>query len=968
MLLAALFAVATSDLRLELVRESLTGTHYRYRQYEGGLPTDDYVTTRAPLATGRSAGRTPTQGRLSIEGRAVQRRIVRESPFRPWAVDVDEATGAVIRRTPLFFNAKPARVFDPNPVVTLNAPELQDLNDQAGHIPAQAYRDVELPDTALHGPWVDLVDRQSPAIAPPEGALLFDRSADGFEDVSAYFHIDRNQQWVQSLGFRASRAIAAYAVPVDAHAAAGEDNSFFVPSGTQAGRGALFYGDGGTDDAEDADIVLHEYAHALMEWIAPGTFGGSFDSESRALSEGTADYWAFSAHLDARRASGRDPYCIADWDARCWLDASSERCAYPAGSDCLRRVDGTRTMADYQLGDSSGTPHLNGSIWSSALRELRDHLPREVMDTLVLESLFGVPPRPTFATMARRLIVTDHLLHQGAHVGLICTAMGKRGILAECEVPMLGELTHFQGGDHGTAIPDNDPNGITSAITIGDPRAIERLFVRVDIAHTVHGDLRIELIAPDGTVILLQSSSSSRTADIHVTYGLTAMPAESLEVLHGRSAAGVWTLRVADRAPLDRGTFLSWGLDIQFAGDVPQSTRPRGGRSQMIPVVAHLYGIDGLHSSDVRIASAGPAQNVTLIFTRSTKNGLTAFLATRVFVDEGQTLVLDDIVDRTFHTAGSGTLEVLGDVFVMSRMSLLGTNGSLGQDVPPVADTAARGASLIVAPFEEPGARYNLGVVETSGARGIVSVAGRELSIEPFSHVQIPVGAGLQVLRVIEGDAVIGGYLSQLRGGDAMFIPAQRPVAQTGVAPVITGQGSAPPEWRSDFWAAGEARFPLEVTITGAGTVMVETNLSFEDAIARFFHRTVTFGSMGVRTFGAVFVGTRIAHGETMQFVPFSQATGGIQTVLFVENGAESRTNLGIVSMEPVQAEITVYDASGTELERHSLATAGGFVQVPVANEVIGGRAVFRFTGPGAAYGSLIDRRSGDATFLRPLH
>src|SRR5204862_3934075 len=44
MLLSLAFAFAL-DRRLELVRESLTGTHCRYRQYVDGLPTDDYVTT-----------------------------------------------------------------------------------------------------------------------------------------------------------------------------------------------------------------------------------------------------------------------------------------------------------------------------------------------------------------------------------------------------------------------------------------------------------------------------------------------------------------------------------------------------------------------------------------------------------------------------------------------------------------------------------------------------------------------------------------------------------------------------------------------------------------------------------------------------------------------------------------------------------------------------------------------------------
>ena len=984
MLLATLLAVATSELRLELVRESLTGTHYRYRRYERGLPTDDYVTTRDRWRTGNPAcPSSPSQdwqdclssirreGLRISEGRLVDRRIVEESPLRPFAHDYDAATGRLLRRTPLFFNARPARVFDPNPVVTLNAPDLQDLGDSSAHIPPAAYREVQLPDSAVHGPWVDLVDRQRPFIAPPEGDLTFDRTADGFEDVNAYFHIHRNQEWVQSLGFRGTRAVAPYAVPVDAHAASGEDNSFFVPSSTDAGEGALFFGEGGTDDAEDADIVVHEYAHVLMEWIAPGTFGGGFSSEARALSEGTADYWAFSAHVDARRASGRDLYCIADWDARCWLDAASERCGYPAGSDCLRRVDSTRTMADYERSDLSGSEHRNGAIWSSALRELREQLPRAVMDSLVLESIFGAPPRPTFAVMAQRLLETDQLLYQGVHAGAICSAMATRGILSECGVRLRGELTHLQSRDRLLGIPDNSSTGVTSTLLVHDGRAIEKLHVRVDITHSARGDLRIELVAPDGTTVLLQPISSSRTPDIHTTYGLTATPAESLDVLRGRSAAGLWTLRVADLQPRDAGHLVSWGLDIQFAGDEPQSARPTGARSQMIPVVAHLYGQAGAYVSDVRIANVTARPVIaTLIFTPSTKNGLTGFLATRALVDTGQTLTLDDVVSRTFHTAGSGTLEVLGDVLVMSRTYLITPGGTYGQDVPAGLETTDRSSPpLLVAPFPEEGARYNLGLSETAGARGTVRVAGRDVVLEPYSHVQFPAGPELQEVRVVAGDARVVAYISQLRGSDAMFIPALRSRARLALAPAITGQSSDAPSWRSDLWLASSAPGTATVTLAGDGMRQVDVPFFGRDVLALLFHRTVTLAAMFVDVHAGTFPATRIVHGDTMQFVPFAPQTfEGAHDLLFIENDLEQyRTNIGAAVTSPNGAllEIAVFNAAGVEIEHHVLAAGPGLVQMPVRSRVAGGRAAVLFrTGAGYAYASLIDRRTEDATFV----
>lgn len=950
-----LFAAATV-FTLELARESLTGTHCRYREYVDGVPTDTYVS----LDCGNEvAALTPhAQPFRRIGNRIARRIVVEEQPLEPYALDIDIETNVVLRRTPLFFHSKTAKVFDPNPVATLNDTTLQDQNDSANAVPGAAYRDVDLPDEALHGPWATLVDKQPPEIAPPEGALVFNREESGFEDVNAYFHIDRTQRYVQSLGYTGARAIAPYAIEVDAHAASEADNSFFIPSSTEAGKGSLYFGEGGTDDAEDADLVVHEYTHALQEWIAPGTFGGSFASEARAMAEGMADYWAYSQHAEARAASGRDLFCFADWDARCWLDDASQRCAYSPGRDCLRRLDSTKTMADYDRTESSGIEHRNGEIWSSALREIRQAIGQHDADTIVLESMFGAPARPTFAVMARRMLEADRLLYQAAHAGAICSAMFSRAILTECDVTPRGELTVFQSHDYGLPIPENSPTGVTSTITIDDARLIEKLYVRVDVEHPAEGDLRIELTAPDGTVIVLHTLSSSRTPDVHVTYGLTAMPAESLDVLRGRSARGTWKLYVADRRPHDVGRLLSWALDIQFAGDEPQATRPRGIRSLVIPVVAHLYGRNGAWASDVRIANRTQTeQTATLIFTRSTENGLENFAAIRTELAVGQTIAFDDIVDRAFHTAGSGTLEVLGNVIATSRTHL----GALSEQVPPrLAPTARNAPPLLVAPFSA-FTRANLGLAETAGASGVVEIDGdRTIELKPFSHVQFEVTPELHEIRVIEGDARVVAYLSQV-DGEGMFIDAKTAVAHTWLAPVI----SAAP-WRSDLLLASREPARTSVVVVNAVGGFVMSPAYYEDVLASLFQRTVSVGTLFVDLPDGVFGATRIVHGDTTQFIPlldsFSEPE---QHLLFVENSDFYRTNIGIVSAAAAAAEVTIYDASGTAIETQTLSTTGGVAQMRVTPAVINGRAKVRFLqGSGRAYVSLIDNGSGDATFF----
>ncbi|HYI09504.1 MAG TPA: proprotein convertase P-domain-containing protein [Thermoanaerobaculia bacterium] len=976
MLLAILLSVAApSEYRLEVVRQSLTGTHCRYREYVSGIPTENYETRPCSEASDERGAMNDEQSRGAVHrssfiahrsqylwsgGRLLRREIAGAETLKPVAEDYDAATGELVRRIPLYYNAKPARVFDPSPVVTLNHPGLQDRNDSASAVPEAAYRDVELERTEdfgpLRGTHVTLVDRQLPDIEPPDaaGSLVFDREQDGFEDVNAYFHIDRNQQYLQSLGYRGERAVVAYSIETDTHAGAGFDNSFFQPSVFTIGTGTLFFGEGGTDDAEDADLLVHEYGHAILEWISPGTFSGTFSTESRALGEGFGDYWAFSAHRAQRVASGRDPYCFADWDARCWEDETSQQCGYPPGSDCLRRLDTTRTMADYERQEAAGTEHRNGTIWSSALREIHEQLGRETTDTIVIESLFGAPPNPTFAAMAQRLIETDRLLNNGTHAGTICSAMTARGILTGCDIAPRGETTLFQSNARGVAIPENS-EGITSAISVSDPRTIERLQVRVDIVHPARGDLRLELIAPDGTTVLLKQISLDRAADIHATYGLTSNPVASLDIFRGRSATGVWTLVVKDLQARDIGTLVSWGLVLQFAGDTPVTGRPRHARAQMVPVVTHVYGTGPrLYVSDVRIANVqATPETATLIFTRSGENGLTSFSTANVNVEPGQTVAFEDVVANTFHTAGSGTLEVLGDVVVMSRTYFTTAEGTLGQQVPPnLQTTSVTEATMIVDPFVAPDAvrddRINFGIAETAGGSGVVHLRSRgedrDIPIEPFSHVLLPIDAYPSAIDVVSGDARVAAYISQLDlvTKDPMFIPAQTrgtPAPRALIAPFINN-----PSWQSAVWYSDTSALIEHISFATGG-----------------------IGAVRVTPKAGAFAGTRIRHGGTHQYVPLLPAEGPReQHLLFIENSPGYRTNIGIVSDRYAQAEVTVYDAAGNELQTGYLETGGGVHQFMVFRPIVNGRARVRFLfGHGRAYASMIDTGTGDATYVQ---
>ncbi|MFJ3925800.1 M4 family metallopeptidase [Streptomyces sp. NPDC090022] len=89
---------------------------------------------------------------------------------------------------------------------------------------------------------------------------------------------------------------------------------------------------------------------------------------------------------------------------------------------------------------------------------------------------------------------------------------------------------------------------ITVTRTGNAPSALK---VDVNIVHTYVGDLRVDLVAPDGTVYNLRNRTGGSADNIVQQFTVNA----SSEV-----AQGVWKLRVADLASIDTGYINSWKL------------------------------------------------------------------------------------------------------------------------------------------------------------------------------------------------------------------------------------------------------------------------------------------------------------------------------------------------------------------------------------------------------------------------
>src|SRR5262245_41936567 len=154
------------------------------------------------------------------------------------------------------------RVFSPNPVAALQNQSLTDQKDADYAALQPAYRNVTLTNLDgsgyLRGDWAIIVSETGDPAYSPDNTFLYGRSDDRFEQVMGYYWITESQKYIQSLGFGSTRR-AINKKPQQLRINQwGVDNSFATDK-----QDEIRLGKGGVDDAEDAEVILHEYGHAI---------------------------------------------------------------------------------------------------------------------------------------------------------------------------------------------------------------------------------------------------------------------------------------------------------------------------------------------------------------------------------------------------------------------------------------------------------------------------------------------------------------------------------------------------------------------------------------------------------------------------------------------------------------------------------------------------------------------------------
>ncbi|MEO8150124.1 MAG: hypothetical protein ABI723_20975, partial [Bacteroidia bacterium] len=356
-----------AGITLSYFKESLAGKHYTYQQTFDGIPVygatvkinldkhERVMNVMNACLSLSSISESKIKSQLSVLGQsqfindfmisnygseasysneinicflsadnsvAVQQIKVWNSSISLNEINLVDASGQLIFQKDLNQYYKPVaqdsviniKIFKPDPLTTAHVSygvPYKDYNDADSAVLNAQRFDTTVTATydagtfTLTNDYATVVNFEAPntaVVTQTNPDFFYTRSASGFEDVNTFYHITAMQQYVQSLGFL---NIMNQQIHIDSHGLGGADNSYFSGSGAQP---QIAFGEGGVDDAEDADVVIHEYGHALS-WSANNN---NFNSNDRgALDEAFGDYQAASYSRDI------DPYHwyqVFTWD------------------------------------------------------------------------------------------------------------------------------------------------------------------------------------------------------------------------------------------------------------------------------------------------------------------------------------------------------------------------------------------------------------------------------------------------------------------------------------------------------------------------------------------------------------------------------------------------------------------------------------------------------------------------------
>ncbi len=303
-----------------------------------------------------------------------------------------------------------AKVFKPDPLSPYNLLYGNPLKDRSDSTYSAIESKMETVKLAckfendsfrLQNQWLQFAEVSLPANVHARAKTSFDftRNQQAFEEVNVFYHICELQKWWDTLGYGAWRDT----VVMDVHAYSGADESGFNPL---VHPGTIEFGDGGVDDAEDADAPVHEYTHAAFEAVIPGGYAGT---QREGVEEGICD---FMAVCYSRRITPNQPGWVYNWDGHneFWNG---------------RNLDNARVYP----GSLTNQTHVDGQLFGGALYDLSNRIGIDSAVKITMAAMPFMVPGISMLKAAQIIFKADSLINNGNTAWPLIQAFYPKGLL-----------------------------------------------------------------------------------------------------------------------------------------------------------------------------------------------------------------------------------------------------------------------------------------------------------------------------------------------------------------------------------------------------------------------------------------------------------------------------------------------------------------------------------------------------------
>lgn len=384
----------------------------------------------------------------------------------------------------------------------------------------------------------EVMNRDSNAFLPAEGVESF-ASLDAiqavewqqpeFAQLMAFTHLDQSIRYIESLGF----SLFDSPLRFDGRGLSANNSSYYF--GPQM---AVFGVGGGSPDALDADVVLHELGHGIHYQIVKDWAYG----HTGAIGEGLGDYWAgsysYRTQYQEANTAGQEFEIdtVFNWDGY----FGTKKGTRSLWNQRARYIQ----QSEYRAHESVAG-ELGDELWSTPLfQSLKEAVKRyqdaafEEFDTIVLESMYGLGRGLKMHDLAQNMLfVAEKLYPNRDYAEILAENFAVHGLLVE---PFVLEMaTKYVHPEHPVSL-DLYPTGRQASLN-GNLSVEE---VRHGFSSEKFAQLYVELMLPEGKVCgqslqlntdvdyqfdpSLQSQQWLKSSDI--VYGLPLFQTEAKQV------------------------------------------------------------------------------------------------------------------------------------------------------------------------------------------------------------------------------------------------------------------------------------------------------------------------------------------------------------------------------------------------------------------------------------------------------